>query len=201
MILREDVQPQEEEGVRHVGCHHRTRLHGGRVQLLAPLHRAEGPLAVILSGGMPCAPMRWDDKRHPISSQSMQRPPPLRPRSAAYPPAVTSKVSTGASQLLYQSRPRIVARAADTPCHPTPCSVKCSVDLRCELASRSKQLGRSMAPRAAGASNNSKSLRRRRRVWQRGGACAVRIQPRGTSLIRNCAPLGPYSRTMPSALW
>ena len=24
---------------------------------------------------------------------------------------------------------------------------------------------------------------------------------RGTSLIRNCAPLGPYSRNMPRALW
>jgi len=24
---------------------------------------------------------------------------------------------------------------------------------------------------------------------------------RGTSLIRNSAPLGPYSRTMPRALW
>ena len=24
---------------------------------------------------------------------------------------------------------------------------------------------------------------------------------RGTSLIRNCAPLGPYSRIMPRALW
>ena len=24
---------------------------------------------------------------------------------------------------------------------------------------------------------------------------------RGTSLIRNCAPLGPYSRTVPRALW
>ena len=24
---------------------------------------------------------------------------------------------------------------------------------------------------------------------------------RGTSLIRNSAPLGPYSRTMPGALW
>jgi len=24
---------------------------------------------------------------------------------------------------------------------------------------------------------------------------------RGTSLMRNCAPLGPYSRTMPRALW
>ena len=26
-------------------------------------------------------------------------------------------------------------------------------------------------------------------------------QYRGTSLIRNIAPLGPYSRTMPRALW
>ena len=26
-------------------------------------------------------------------------------------------------------------------------------------------------------------------------------QYRGTSLIRNCPPLGPYSRTMPRALW
>jgi len=24
---------------------------------------------------------------------------------------------------------------------------------------------------------------------------------RGTSLIRNCPPIGPYSRTMPRALW
>ena len=31
---------------------------------------------------------------------------------------------------------------------------------------------------------------------------AVRAPPyRGTSLIRNCPPLGPYSRTMPRALW
>ena len=29
-----------------------------------------------------------------------------------------------------------------------------------------------------------------------------RVWPyRGTSLIRNCPPLGPYSRTMPRALW
>jgi len=27
------------------------------------------------------------------------------------------------------------------------------------------------------------------------------IDHRGTSLIRNCPPLGPYSRTMPRALW
>ena len=47
--------------------------------------------------------------------------------------------------------------------------------------------------------------------WRRK-ALRLRIEPaheslslvlyhRGTSLIRNCPPLGPYSRTMPRALW
>ena len=84
---------------------------------------------------------KWRPSSHPS---------PRRPRSAARPPAVTSKVSTGASKKLYQSRPRTVARAADTPCHSTPRSANCSVELRCELTSQGKQLVRSMAPRAAG---------------------------------------------------
>jgi len=36
------------------------------------------------------------------------------------------------------------------------------------------------------------------------GGAAHGVDPpgyRGTSLIRNCLPLGPYSRTMPRALW
>jgi hypothetical protein len=29
----------------------------------------------------------------------------------------------------------------------------------------------------------------------------IRMDYRGNSLIRNIAPIGPYSRTMPRALW
>ena len=32
-------------------------------------------------------------------------------------------------------------------------------------------------------------------------ASALRRRYRGTSLVRNCAPLGSYSRPMPRALW
>ena len=41
-------------------------------------------------------------------------------------------------------------------------------------------------------------------IWgQRSGAPRVQIEAtyRGTSLIRNSAPLGTYSRTVPRALW
>jgi len=35
----------------------------------------------------------------------------------------------------------------------------------------------------------------------RGFEFGVPVAYRGTSLTRNSAPLGPYSRTMPRALW
>ena len=46
--------------------------------------------------------------------------------------------------------------------------------------------------------------RERERERETGSAmneCACRHRYRGTSHIRNSAPIGPYSRTMPRALW